>query len=388
MTKTTTKYPTLLSPLRMGSLTLRNRVVMAPMSRGRGGAQMCANALIAEYYAQRAAAGLIITEGTHTSKMGRGFFHTPEIFADYHVPGWRIVTDLVHERDGVIFCQLWHAGRAGHSSFRDGEPEYEGKSKLCVAPSAVKRASESGKQMYTPGGVTVDVETPREMTLEEIKQLPHEFANSARLAKEAGFDGVEIHCGNGFLLDTFLQSSTNHRSDEYGGSFENRFRIVHEVLQAVFRHYEPDRVGIRVSPNGVYNGMGSEDNREAFTYYFKRLADYGIAYVHMLDGLGFGFHGLGEPMTLKELKDAYGGVVIGNCDYTAESAEERLSKSEGDLISFGRPFLRNPQLVEKFENNEEIKPCLDHKYWYSSVDQIWTTEGFTDFSVLEEEKAE
>ncbi|KAI0562297.1 flavin oxidoreductase/NADH oxidase [Gracilaria domingensis] len=357
------------------------------MSRGRAGPTLTANALIAEYYAQRADAGLIITEGTHTSKMGRGFYHTPEIFTEGHAKGWRLTTDLVHERGGVIFCQLWHAGRNSHSSFRDGEPEYEGKDKLSVAPSAIKKATESGKMMYTPGGSVVDVETPREITLEEIKKLPEEYANCARLAKEAGFDGVEVHAGNGFLLDTFLQSSTNKRTDEYGGSIENRFKILDEVLKAVFRHIEPDRVGIRISPNGAYNGMGSEDNREAFTYYLNRLSDYGLAYVHTLDGLAFGFHGIGEPMTLKEMKDAYGGLMMGNCDYTAETAEERLSKNEGDLISFGRPFLRNPDLVDKFETGEEILPCLPHNYWYSSVDQVWTTEGFTDLSVVKDEES-
>lgn len=376
-------HPTLLSPLKIGPMELKNRFVMAPMSRGRAGPSLTANELIAEYYAARASAGLIISEGSHTSILGRGWFHTPEVFTPAHAKGWKIVTDLVHEKGGLMFCQLWHAGRTGHSAFRDGEPGYEGKMKLSVAPSAIKKHSESGKQMHTPRGGQVDVEEPRELTVEEIEALPEEFRNAAQTAKDGGFDGVEVHCAGGFLLDTFLQTCSNNRTDEYGGSLENRFRIVDKVMRAVLTVFEPSRVSVKLSPNSDYNGMGSDDFRESFLYYVKRFSEYGLGYLHLTLGLDFGFHGKGEEMTLAEFRKVYSGVIMANMGYDADSAEKEIADGNSDLVSFGRSFLRNPDFVERVAEGKELNPVLDFQYWYSSLEKVLTTEGYTDLSVVE-----
>lgn len=382
----TSKYPTLLSPLKMGDLELSTRVVMAPMTRGRAGPEYTANGLMAAYYAQRAGAGLIITEGTHTSIEGRGWFEAPEIFTREHAVAWKEVTDCVHEVGGLIFCQLWHSGRASHSSFRKGIPGFEGDRALSVAPSAIARKSHSGKQKYTPGGEDVDVETPRALTLEEVQELPIEFRNAAQMAKDAGFDGVEIHGANGYLLDEFLQSCSNERTDEYGGSFENRFRIVGEILEAIFTVFEPSRVGIRISPNGSYNGMGSPENREAFLYYAKRLAEYKLGYLHVMIGLGYGFHGFGEPMVMKELRQVYPGIMIANVGYTAESAEEEIADGNADLVSFGRPYISNPDLVERFRQDAELTLPKDPSTFSSSINNKPEALGYTDYLTMEEQK--
>lgn len=361
---------------------------MAPMSRGRAGPSLTANELIGDYYAARATAGLIITEGTHTSVMGRGWFHTPEVFTEAHAKGWKLVTDKVHNAGGKIFCQLWHAGRASHSAFRDGEPGYEGEKARSLAPSAIKRASDSGKQMYTSRRGEVDVEEPRAMTVAEIEGLPDEFLQAAKTAKDGGFDGIEVHCANGFLLDTFLQSCSNKRDDKYGGSFENRFRIVDAVLHAVTAVFEPSQVGVRIAPNGAYNGMGSKDFRESFLYYANRFNEYGLAYMHIMSGLSFGFHDLGKAMELSEFRKVFSGPIIANVGYDAETAEKEIANGNADFISFGRPFLNNPDLVSRFQEGRELRPVLNFKYWYSSVDNVLTTEGYTDLTVGENDAAE
>lgn len=381
----TSKYPKLLSPLKMGDLELPTRVVMAPLTRGRAGPEYTANEMMAAYYAQRAGAGLIISEGTGTSFLGRGWFEAPEIFTQEHAAGWKVVTDSVHEAGGRIFCQLWHTGRTGHTSFRKGIPGFEGDRALSVAPSAIQRKSHSGKQMYTPAGEQVDIEVPRALSLEEIKELPLEYINAAQMAKDAGFDGVEIHSANGYLLDEFLQSCSNEREDEYGGSFENRFRLIGEVVEAVQTVFEPSCTAIRLSPNGSYNGMGSPDNREAFLYYVKRLADYNLGYLHIMIGLGFGFHGFGEPLIMKEIRDVYPGILMANVGYTAESAEKEISDGYTDLVSFGRPYIPNPDLVERFRQDAKLAEPKDPSTFYSSVNNKPGSYGYTDYLTMEEE---
>lgn len=379
-----TKYPHLLSPLKMGDLELPNRVVMAPMTRGRAGPSYTANELMAQYYSQRASSGLIITEGTHTSIVARGWYEAGEIYTDAHAQGWKDVTDAVHAKGGRIFCQLWHTGRASHSSFRKGMEEYPGDLSLSVAPSAVMRSSHSGKQKYTPEKGDVDIETPRALTLDEIKALPEEFRNAAQKSKDAGFDGVEVHCANGYLFDEFLQSCSNFRKDEYGGSLENRFRIVDEVLQAILTVYESSRIGLRISPNGEFNGMGSEDYRESFLYYAKRLSEYNLGYLHIMIGLGFGFHKMGEPMTMKDFREVYPGTLIANVGYDAESAEKEIADGYTDLVSFGRPYIANPDLVERFEADASLADPKGHETWYSSSEYRPESLGYTDYPVLEE----
>jgi N-ethylmaleimide reductase len=355
----------LLSPFDLRGLPLRNGVVMSPLTRSRAGTARLPNPLMAEYYAQRAAAGLIITEATVVSKQGIGWLNSPGIYSDEQASAWRMVTDAVHRKGTPIFLQLWHCGRASHSSFHEHGA-------LPVAPSAIGIGGE-WDAIHTPTGTTRH-ETPRSLETDEIPAIVEEYRAAAERARRAGFDGVEIHAANGYLIDQFLQSRTNHRSDRYGGSLENRYRFLDEVVRAVVAVWPANRVGVHLSPNGCFNDMGSPDYREAFLYAAARLDRYGLAYLHVVDGLAFGFHGLGTAMTLAEFRAVFHGPLIGNCGYTRESAEAAILSGHADLISFGRPFISNPDLVERFAHGWPLNPPADPKVWYS-FDEV----GYTDF---------
>lgn len=377
-----TPYPNFLSPIRMGKLELANRVVMAPMTRGRAGPTYTANEVMAEYYSQRAGAGLIVTEGTQTSLQARGWYQAPEIYTKKHAEGWKIVTDAVHKKGGKIFCQLWHTGRASHSNFREGMEGIE--DPRSVAPSEIKRESHSGKQGYTNAPGMADIETPRALSTEEVDEVPKEFRNAAAMAKEAGFDGVEVHSANGYLLDEFLQNVSNKRTDKYGGSLENRFRLLDEVLKAICEVYENDCVGVRISPNGAFNGMGSDDFRESFLYYAERLMSHNLAYLHVMIGLGFGFHGKGEAMSMKEFRKVYPGLLIANVGYTPEMAEKEIAEGNTDMVAIGRPFLSNPDYVERLSKGAGMNAPADHEKLYSSYEQEFTSEGYSDYPAMSE----
>ncbi|MEJ5364968.1 MAG: alkene reductase [Desulfosoma sp.] len=353
----------LLEPFPLGDLALKNRVVMAPMTRSRAGEERRANPLMAEYYAQRASAGLIITEATVVSKQGIGWLNTPGLYHNEQALAWRLVTDAVHAHGTPIFVQLWHCGRASHSSFQENGA-------LPVAPSAVKL---NGDTLRTPIGKQ-PYETPRALETEEIPGIVEDYRKAAERAKEAGFDGVEIHAANGYLIDQFLQSRTNHRTDRYGGSVENRYRFLDEVVRAILTVWPSWRVGVRLSPNGVFNDMGSPDFRETFLYAARQLDSLNLAYLHIVDGLAFGFHGLGDPITLQECRTVFRGPLMGNCGYTRESADAAIAEGHADLISFGRPYLSNPDLVERFANNWPLNPEADPRVWYS-----FDAVGYTDF---------
>ncbi|NEO16399.1 MULTISPECIES: alkene reductase [unclassified Moorena] len=358
----------LLSPFELGDLSLKNRVVMPPLTRGRAVNLGIPNDLMVEYYTQRTGVGLIITEGTFISPQANGWVNAPGIYTLEQTEGWKKVVSGVHSKNTPLFLQLWHCGRASHSSFHDG--------KLAVAPSAIKINEE---YVHTPKGKQPH-ETPRALETEEIPQIVEDYKKAAENAKEAGFDGVEIHSANGYLLDSFLQSKTNQRTDNYGGSIENRYRLLKEVIEAVITVFPVNRVGVRLSPNGVFNDMGSVDYRETFLYVAKELNSYGLAYIHLLDGLAFGFHELGEPMTLAEFKNVFDGPIIGNCGYTKETAEAAIQEGVADLIAFGRPILSNPDLVDRFANNWPLNPIPDVKLWYSPG-----KEGYTDFPTYKTE---
>ena len=276
-------------------LVLPNRIVLAPMTRARAGTERIANPLMAEYYAQRSDAGLLITEATTISKEANGWNESPGIYTGEMVEGWKHTVRAVHGRGGKIFLQLWHCGRASHSSFHDG--------KHAVAPSAININEE---YIHTPTGKQPH-EVPRPLETSEIPRVIDDYRQAAELAKEAGFDGIEVHSANGYLLDTFLQSKTNHRTDQYGGSVENRFRLLKEVVEAVTSVWPAKRVGVRLSPNGAFNDMGSPDYREQFTFVASQLDRFGLAYLHVMDGLAFGFHELGDPMTLAEFRKVFDG---------------------------------------------------------------------------------
>ncbi len=360
---TPTKSPTLLSPFTLGDLELKNRVVMAPMTRSRAGTEQMPNALMAEYYAQRASAGLIISEGTSISKQAIGWQQVPGIYTEEQAQAWKQVVDAVHSKGSYIFLQLWHCGRASHSSF------YEN-GQLPVAPSAIKL---NGEYIHTPIGKQ-SYETPRALETEEIPGVVEDYRKAAELAKMAGFDGVEIHGANGYLIDEFLQSKTNHRQDKYGGSIENRFHFLQEIVEAILTVWPANRIGVRLSPNGIFNDMGSPDYRETFTYVVEKLEAFELGYLHIMDGLAFGFHELGEPMSLADIQSYTSIPLMGNCGYTQETAEQVLVEGYGDLISFGRSFISNPDLVERFANNWELNPPADIKDWYS-----FEKEGYIDF---------
>ena len=353
----------LLSPFDLRNLPLRNRVVMAPMTRSRAGEKRIPNSLMAMYYVQRASAGLIVTEATVISKQGIGFLNTPGIYSDEQTEAWKKVVDAVHAKAAPMFLQLWHCGRASHSSFHENQ-------ELPVAPSAIKL---NGDSIHTPIGKK-PYQTPRALEIDELRAIVDDYRHAAQRAKIAGFDGIEIHAANGYLIDQFLQSRTNHRSDRYGGNFEHRYRFLDEIVRAVLTVWPASRVGVHLSPNGIYNDMGSPDFRETFLYVAKQLNLYGLAYLHVVDGLAFGFHELGQPMTLPEFRDVFKGPIMGNCGYTQETAEAAVRNHHADLISFGRPFISNPDLVERFTNGWPLNPPADQKVWFS-FDEV----GYTDF---------
>ncbi len=353
----------LLQSTSLGSLTLKNRVVLAPMTRARSGEERIPNSLMAEYYAQRAGAGLIISEATVVSRQGIGWNNTPGIYSDAQVEGWKVVTQAIHNQGSLVFMQLWHCGRASHSSFH---PDIG----LPVAPSAIRL---NGDGIYTPNGKE-PYETPRALETAEVQQVVSDYRAAAIRAKESGVDGIEIHAANGYLIDQFLQSKTNHRTDEYGGNSEKRFRLLREVVAAVLETWPADRVGVRLAPNGVFNDMGSPEFREDFLYYAEELNKFGLAYLHILDGLAFGFHNLGEPLTLKEFRSRFDRALIGNCGYTTELANERIASGDADMIAFGRPFISNPDFVERVAEGHPLAPEAEQKFWYS-----FDSEGYTSY---------
>ena len=358
----------LLSPFDLNNLSLKNRVIMAPLTRSRAGEERIPNALMAEYYAQRAGAGLIITEGTTISKQANGWLHTPGIYTKEQTEAWKQIVDAVHAKGTPIFLQLWHTGRSSHSSFQENN-------QLPVAPSAIKL---EGSEAHTPEGKQPH-EIPRALQTAEVSQVVEDYRQAAANAKQAGFDGVEIHGANGYIIDEFLQSKTNQRTDKYGGSLENRFRFLKEIIESILTVWDAGRVGVRLSPNGNYNDMGSQDFRETFTYVIEQLNQYQLAYLHVLDGLGFGFHELGEPMTIAELRKIYDGTLMGNCGYDKESAEKAIASGDADLIAFGRPIISNPDLVARFANGWELNADPKPAIWYS-----FEAEGYTDFPTYQE----
>ena len=361
-TPTSIPSPHLLSPFDLRGLPLRNRVVMAPLTRGRAGRARVPNDLMMEYYTQRASAGLIICEATTISEQANGWVDSPGVYTGAQEAGWRKIVAALHARGTPIFLQLWHLGRASHSSFHGGEP--------AVSASAIKI---DGESMHTPIGKQ-PYEVPRALETAEVAGVVEDYRRAAERAKRAGFDGVEIHAANGYLINQFLDSKTNHRTDQYGGSLENRCRFLREVTEAILTVWPADRVGVRLSPNGNFNDMGAPDFRETYTYAAGQLNAYGLAYLHVVDGLAFGFHEQGVPMTLAEFRAVFSGPLMGNCGYTQETAEAAIAAGDADLIAFGRPWLSNPDLVERFANGWELNPPADMKAWSAP-----TAEGYTDF---------
>ncbi|OZC04372.1 alkene reductase [Rubricoccus marinus] len=328
---------TLLTPFDLGPLTLPNRMVLAPLTRSRH-AETVPNDLAPTYYAQRASGGLLIAEATQVTPRGQGYPDTPGIHNDAQVEAWKKVTDTVHAAGGRIFLQLWHVGRVSHSSYHGGD--------LPVAPSPL---AATGKAM-TPSFEFVDFETPHALTPEEIAETVEAYREGARRAQEAGFDGVEIHAANGYLIEQFLSTGSNERTDAYGGSLENRLRFLDEVTEAVLSVWPADRVGIRFSFGLGTNGVHDANPAETFAAATRRMRDAGLVYVH---GVRPNTHSgntgeNGDLDVVKLMRDNFDGAVIANAGYDRASGEAELESGNADLVAYGRPFLANPDLPIRF----------------------------------------
>lgn len=362
----------LFTPVQVGALTLPNRFAMAPMTRSRATNEgNVPTESVVKYYVQRATAGLIITEGAQVSAQGVGYINTPGIYTPEQVAGWQKVTEAVHAAGGRIFVQLWHVGRVSHPFFQNGE--------LPVAPSAIKP---EGAKAFTGQGFE-DVPTPRALELSEIPGIVDQFRQAARNAKQAGFDGVEIHGANGYLLDQFLQDGSNQRTDEYGGSLENRARFVLEVVQAVVEELGADRVGIRFSPQGSASIQDS-DPVQTFSYVTEQLNQFNLAYLHVIEALPG--HPMaaqpGTPAVAAQLRQIFNGTFILNGGYTQDTAEQALTNNEADLIAFGVPFIANPDLVERFRIGAALN-TPDPSTFYVPGDK-----GYIDYPALQEQGAD
>lgn len=359
------KTPTLFDPVQLGALALPSRIVMAPLTRCRAAEGNVPVALNAEYYRQRASAGMIIAEATSVSPQGFGYPNTPGIFTAAQVAGWRGVTSAVHAAGGRILLQLWHVGRISH-------PSYQPDGGLPVAPSAIKP---QGK-IFT-GTAMEDYVAPRALERSEIPGVIAEYVHGARLAKEAGFDGVEIHNANGYLLDQFLRDGTNRRGDDYGGSVQNRVRLTLEVTEAVVGVWGADRVGIRLSPGGVFNDMHDSDPLETFGHVLKELDSMRLAYAHVTRVTAQDVaHGAKEGVGPRELRPHYRGNIVSAGGFTRESGERALAEGWADAIAFGVPFLANPDLPERLRRHAALN-VPDEATFYAPG-----PEGYTDYPFL------
>lgn len=356
--------PGLFEPFLMLGGTAKNRIALAPLTRGRCGEAKTPNALHVEYYGQRSGAGLLISEATAVSPEGYAWVGAPAIYDREMAEAWRPVIDEVHRRDSLIVCQLWHAGRAGHSDFLDG--------RLPPGPSAVKIRSD---YVHTPEGKKTH-ETPVEMTQSDINAVVDSFAKATRLAREVGFDGVELHGANGYLINQFIDPCSNRREDQYGGSNQNRFRFLGEIVDACVSEWSSTRIAVRLSPNGVYNDMGHEGFHDTYRYVAQCLNERNLAYLHLMDGVAFGFHGKDSPMSLADFLPLFDGPIIGNCGYTPETAARAVQDGLADMISFGRPFISNPDLPHRIKNNIPLRLSDDPSFWYTAG-----SRGYTDYPV-------
>lgn len=353
----------LFSPIKIGNYRLKNRIFMAPMTRCRSVLDNAANDMMARYYAQRASAGLIITEATQISMLGIGYPYTPGIHTADQVEGWKKVTKAVHEKGGTIFLQLWHVGRISHPAYHYGE--------LPVAPSAIKPAG----SIYTYEGMKEFV-TPHALTLDEIKTIVKEYVKGAKNAMEAGFDGVEIHGGNGYLIDQFLRDGTNHREDVYGGSVENRARFLCEIIEGITSAIGSDKTGLRLSPSGTFNDMKDSDPEKHFSYICDKLNAFDLAYLHIIDALEGDIRHGANVVELSVLRNAYKGVLIANGAYTLERGNETIRNGKADAVAFAALFLANPDLPERFKVNAELN-TPDPDTFYTQDEK-----GYLDYPTL------
>lgn len=362
----------LLKPIKLHDLELKNRVIMAPMTRSRAtDAGNVPNDIMATYYRQRASAGLIISEGSQISKQAVGYINTPGIYSAEQVEGWKKTTRAVHEEGGKIFLQLWHVGRMSHPDFHNGE--------LPVAPSAINPNDKS----FTPQGFK-ETETPRELTIPEIKQIVQDFKNAAKNAMDAGFDGVEVHSSNGYLLHQFFASSSNTRTDAYGGSIENRARILFEVLDAIKEVMPLEKVGIRLNPSlhGIFGMTLNEETIPTFDYIVENVNKYNLAYLHLSEPFtDVSNLPHAEPNIAKRYRPVYKGNLIINGGFTQESGNKVIEEGDADMVAYGVPFIANPDLPERFEQNAALQQPDKDKFYTPGA------EGYIDYPSLSEVEA-
>lgn len=348
----------LFSAVTLGNLTLSNRMVMAPMTRNRAAEGNVPQAMNVEYYRQRASAGLIITEASQVSAEGVGYPATPGIYNQQQAAGWKKITDAVHDEGGRIYLQLWYCGRISH-------PDLLPDKQTPVAPSAIRPEGET----VTYEGMKAFV-TPHALQTDEINNIVAQYRNAAQKAKLAGFDGVEIHAANGYLLDQFLRDGSNQRSDEYGGNVENRMRLLNQVIDAVLESWDSKDVGIRLTPENSFNSMSDSDPQAHFNYFITQLNKRELAYIHLLEG---DMMGATQKVDYRALRDAYDGIYIANNGYDKKRAQAALENGDCDLVAFGVPFLANPDLVHRYKNDLPLNEA-DQATFYGGDET-----GYTDY---------
>ena len=365
----------LFSPITIGQLQLTHRVAMAPLTRSRAAQPgNVPNAMNVEYYRQRASAALIITEATQISQQGQGYAWTPGIYTAEQIEGWRAVADAVHAEGGRIFLQLWHVGRVSHPSFQPGGA-------LPVAPSALPVPGKTFIVDADGNGVWGDIPTPQALTLEGIAAIVHDYRLAARNAMEAGMDGVEIHAGNGYLLDQFINSESNHRTDAYGGSIENRARLLLEVVDAVTAEIGAERVGVRLTPMGRFMGMGDATPEATFAYIARRLNDESLAYLHLVEPAMVGTvkDEAADPRwdaIMRRMRAEFHGVLMLAGGYDGASAERAIADGRADIVAFGRPFIANPDLPRRLKTSAALN-TPDPATFFGG-----TAVGYTDYPAL------
>jgi N-ethylmaleimide reductase len=356
----------LFEPARAGALKLANRIVMAPLTRNRAGEGLVPGPLAAEYYAQRASAGLIIAEATQVSAQAQGYAGTPGCYTEEQVRGWKKVTDAVHAKGGAIVVQLWHTGRVSHTSFqKDGQAP--------VGPSAIR----ANTKTFIAGHGFVDVSTPRALELGEIPGIIDDFRHACDCAIEAGFDGVELHGAHGYLLDAFLRDGANHRTDAYGGSIENRARLLLETTTACAGAIGADRLGVRLSPVSTAGDSHDSNPQALFNHVVEGLNPLGLAYVHIVEG-ETGGHRDSIAFDYEALSERFDGAWMVNNGYDLKMAIDEVASGRADFVSFGRPFIANPDLVERLRKNSPLNTLLGPETFYGGGAQ-----GYTDYPTLE-----
>jgi N-ethylmaleimide reductase len=360
-----TNVEALFEPVKMGSITLKNRVLMAPLTRNRAHGDGTPKDMAIEYYQQRASAGLIVSEATQISAMGKGYLDTPGIYNTDHVEAWKKITDAVHNADGKIYCQLWHVGRISHTSLLpDGKEP--------VSSSAIQAKA----QTFTANGFE-DTSEPVALDKEGIEETIADYVNASEMAKKAGFDGVEVHAANGYLIDQFLQDGVNKRTDEYGGSVTNRTRFLREVVDAVTSVWKPSEIGMRLSPLGQANDMSESAPIILFGNVYDFAVEKDLAYLHVVESFPGNEQSPEDEALMKELREKYKGFYMANGGYDEKSGAEAIANNHADAISYGRPFIANPDLPERYRTGAKLnEPDQDTFYGGGK-------EGYTDYPFMD-----